>query len=641
MGVTIKNNAVGTLVSTITSSDTSLILTTSDGNKFPTLGSGDYFYGTLESTAGTSEIVRVTARVGDVLTAVRAQEGTTASSFSAGTRFSLRITAQTVTDVASTAVDAHKANLALDTLGTNGAGVVGYGSDVTYPSSSLGFVVHSSAMRGSILKHIPRSEWSAHLDYTSAADDTAEIDEWISEISDAKIAGTMPDGIFRYAGAGFSQNYVRIKGSSKPRVNAALTALEGGSIIVGTGDFFGDLVDIENVGFDHGATNFPSTADDALRLAGAASGKFCRLSNVIGLCRNRSEAFHAILVEGYDETDIDGIVGIYSYYGAALKPKKGNIKNVRGYYNGVAGCIVRSNSGDGVVEDLIIDGIQCYGSGNSGFAGTGSDYGFYLVADTQAERIIVNNVICQSSKNSIAVRANANVNDVMLSNLIVRDTECGIYLVTGTADIYHTQITNAQVVETTAWALRAEEGLSIGINNFYGSSTASSSYIDELIRIESPVVTTMMDSVKLVENRGATQGAIYYLNTAANNRVGTNMFCRYRGALGVGVPERTVQSTATGATVTLTPDFDPSGRIYLRSARGGVASTVTTIVNAHNPASTRFQRGTLLFVHNDDVSVLTIGAGAANVVSKSGGAIAIPASNFVVFVFTGANWAEV
>jgi hypothetical protein len=98
MGIQLKNNAVGYLATAISASDTGAVLQTGNGASFPTLGAGDYFYATLESTGGTMEIVRVTARSGDSLTVARAQEGTTAQSFAVGSRIELRVTVASVDD---------------------------------------------------------------------------------------------------------------------------------------------------------------------------------------------------------------------------------------------------------------------------------------------------------------------------------------------------------------------------------------------------------------------------------------------------------------------------------------------------------------------------------------------------------------
>ena len=99
MPIKLANNASGTLATAINASDTGIALTTGDGVEFPTLGAGDYFYATITSTQGTQEIVKATARSGDSLTVVRAQEGTSAAGFAVGSRFELRVTAASVDDI--------------------------------------------------------------------------------------------------------------------------------------------------------------------------------------------------------------------------------------------------------------------------------------------------------------------------------------------------------------------------------------------------------------------------------------------------------------------------------------------------------------------------------------------------------------
>jgi hypothetical protein len=100
MPIKLANNASGTLATAVSASDTGLALTTGDGAEFPTLGVGDYFYATVTSSGGTQEIVKATARSGDSLTIVRAQEGTVAQSFSAGARFELRVTVASIEESA-------------------------------------------------------------------------------------------------------------------------------------------------------------------------------------------------------------------------------------------------------------------------------------------------------------------------------------------------------------------------------------------------------------------------------------------------------------------------------------------------------------------------------------------------------------
>jgi hypothetical protein len=88
------NNAASTLASSILIGATSLTVATGTGALFPTLTGSNFFYCTLQNTAGTViEIVKVTARSTDTFTIVRAQEGTSASAFASGDKVELRLTA--------------------------------------------------------------------------------------------------------------------------------------------------------------------------------------------------------------------------------------------------------------------------------------------------------------------------------------------------------------------------------------------------------------------------------------------------------------------------------------------------------------------------------------------------------------------
>lgn len=91
------NNAYGKLAEASDEVDTSLVLEYGNGARFPSPTGGDYFLLTLAAiTDGQEsawEIVKCTARVGDTLTVTRAQEGTTASAWLAGTKCELRVTA--------------------------------------------------------------------------------------------------------------------------------------------------------------------------------------------------------------------------------------------------------------------------------------------------------------------------------------------------------------------------------------------------------------------------------------------------------------------------------------------------------------------------------------------------------------------
>ena len=92
------NNAYGSLAGNINGAATTIILAAGNGARFPSPTGGDFFYATLigidaNGAENTWEIVQCTARSTDQLTVVRAQEGTTAASWNAGTRIEIRWTA--------------------------------------------------------------------------------------------------------------------------------------------------------------------------------------------------------------------------------------------------------------------------------------------------------------------------------------------------------------------------------------------------------------------------------------------------------------------------------------------------------------------------------------------------------------------
>ena len=101
MAVVFSNNAASTLQSGINSSATSITLLS--GANFPSLSGSDYTYVTLEDVNGHREIVKATARSGNTLTIVRAQDGTSARAYIAGDKCELRLTAALLNEVAQQA----------------------------------------------------------------------------------------------------------------------------------------------------------------------------------------------------------------------------------------------------------------------------------------------------------------------------------------------------------------------------------------------------------------------------------------------------------------------------------------------------------------------------------------------------------
>jgi len=97
------NNASGKLAAAVDIDDTTIVLESGQGARFPTLDPGDYFVATLAGIVDGREveweIVKVVARVSDTLTIARAQEGSPAKPWPPETIFEQRITAGIVADL--------------------------------------------------------------------------------------------------------------------------------------------------------------------------------------------------------------------------------------------------------------------------------------------------------------------------------------------------------------------------------------------------------------------------------------------------------------------------------------------------------------------------------------------------------------
>ena len=88
-----SNDASTTLAEAINAVDDPVTFDVADGTVFPALSGGDTFRVSLQEGNGVIEIMEVTARTGNTLTATRAQEGTTATAYSIGARCEIRTTA--------------------------------------------------------------------------------------------------------------------------------------------------------------------------------------------------------------------------------------------------------------------------------------------------------------------------------------------------------------------------------------------------------------------------------------------------------------------------------------------------------------------------------------------------------------------
>lgn len=97
------NYAYSQLASGLTTGATTLSVTTTHGARFPSPTGAQYFYLVIENASLNYEIVKVTARAGDSMTIVRAQDNTAAQAWNAGDVVGLRMVAAALNDAIAAA----------------------------------------------------------------------------------------------------------------------------------------------------------------------------------------------------------------------------------------------------------------------------------------------------------------------------------------------------------------------------------------------------------------------------------------------------------------------------------------------------------------------------------------------------------
>lgn len=201
MGVKVTNNGYATISAGITSTDTTITLDSGQGARFPTLGAGDYFFGTLVDTSNNIEIVKVTARSSDSMTVVRGQDNTTARAYAIGDRFELRPTAalfddyQTQidnisTDVVSDTTPQLGGNLDLNSNNINDGTFLADSSRIRVPNASsnpsspnAGDMYYNTS--DNVIKHWDGTSWQQMSNVVLDGSTAALAPEYGSDIIDA------------------------------------------------------------------------------------------------------------------------------------------------------------------------------------------------------------------------------------------------------------------------------------------------------------------------------------------------------------------------------------------------------------------------------------------------------------------------
>lgn len=211
MPVILKNNASSTLATAISASDTGIVV--ADGSKFPSLGASDYFYATLVSSGGTTEIIKVTARASNSMTVVRAQDGSSAASFQVGALVDMRVNVASIADLRDEATEITIADAGgYYTSGTVEGALQEAAQASTTKYTRGGVSAVARTVQNRLRDFVSVKDFGAVGDGT--ADDTAAIQAAILATSNDTTL-VFPNGNYRYTAALTIPSNITIKGSGR------------------------------------------------------------------------------------------------------------------------------------------------------------------------------------------------------------------------------------------------------------------------------------------------------------------------------------------------------------------------------------------------------------------------------------------
>lgn len=319
----------------------------------------------------------------------------------------------------------------------------------------------------------------------------------------------------RYTYSGSYSGKVNLCGDQKPTVNTLRTALENGSILEGSTNFSGNYVYLVNIGVDHGAFAFPSTAADAVKVSALPynSGRLAVLHGVVGLGRDDTDAFHGILVEGYEQSWVRECVGVRNQFSYAIKSRSVAFEGNRAI-EGQNGAIIKSDSGvaGGSATSLNISDFNHQGSANS-------VHSLRVLSDNaQLQRLNISGVNSSGVDRVLTIEATTAINEVNVSN--VNSDNIRKFGIVTSGSIFNVNLSNINMVEIEDYAGQLLAGDNITMSDCYFSLKASSTRVTDALRVESGVAAFTANNVKLVENRddGIKRG-INFANASSQNNL--------------------------------------------------------------------------------------------------------------------------
>lgn len=394
-------------------------------------------------------------------------------------------------------------------------------------------------------------------------------------------------GNARYPYAGSYAGAVNMSGERMPGINPARTALENGSILVGSCSFSGTSIALQNLGVDNYATG-----GDAIKLSAATynAGRVAHLANVVGLGRSAADPSHSILVEGYEQFSMTNVVGANNQYAIAIKSRNGTLAGWRSI-NAATGLILKSDgsgAGTGSMSKVVVTGGNVEGS-------AGSVYAVRVLADNQPiAGIVVAGVNMADVDYGLVVEAGAgmNITESSFSGFTGKNVRLFGLQTGGAGAIRKVNFSDFDFADLGDYAGQIQNGSSITVRDFYGSMKAgSTAHAATFFRVESTVTGFTGDNIELVENygAGATTPSLYLQCQGAYTRL-TNIRANIEGILPTyGFASQMLD----GATNTINPRVDlDRGRSFVKLTAS--ADVSITSINSFIAGTTRLPEGYLI-----------------------------------------------
>lgn len=431
--------------------------------------------------------------------------------------------------------------------------------------------------------------------------------------------------VYKYSGT--YSGFANIVGDKRPTVKIDKSALENGSILLGTSNFSGKFVYATNIGLDHGEGNF-TTGADAFKASAVPydSGELCVLFGVVGLGRNSGDAFHSVLVEGYKAASVIECTGVRNQYCGAIKSRNTNVDK----FTAIGGqnlLIAKSDSGVAAGSCNNLNITNFYGQGDESTV-----HGLRILSDNaQLKLVNITNVNITGSDRLLTIESATALSDVNVNNLNGSDIrKLGIVTY---GSVYNVNMKTVNVTELGDYVGQLLGGTRIFLSDAYFSLKPTSPHISSALRVETGCSGFIADNVDIVVNRDkGVKGTILLLNAKTQNKL-TDVSAIIAG----NIPDINFAAQNVDSGV-VSPIYDNSSDSCVMKLSASSAKTITLITPTMPGTGSKFPTGykvhlmsigqTLTFSHGE--SAKTYNKGSVDKVRT--------VNQLISFIFMGDAW---